>query len=185
MTISQRLYSSSMAVTSSPSHPPHTTTTTTTTVFTIFVPFLDDDDMRCEGFKFAGFMVWGLVTGRLLQTRAFPLPITAIVVDPTDKKLFSGSVDGTIFLNTLDFGVVEDTSIVLEDEPTLLTGHKKSNDPICRDTGETTAAMEMMVETSLEGEAWATRMGKHLMEMNKHLQTRYDAMSTIAATFQC
>ncbi|GMQ09783.1 hypothetical protein CsSME_00053043 [Camellia sinensis var. sinensis] len=68
--------------------------------------------------------VWDLVTGRLLQTRAFPLPIIAIVVDPIHKKLFSGSADGTIFLNTLDFGVVEDTSIVLENEPTLLTGHK-------------------------------------------------------------
>ncbi|GMP45921.1 hypothetical protein CsSME_00014259 [Camellia sinensis var. sinensis] len=39
---------------SSPSHPPHTTTTI---VFTIFVPFSDDDDMRCEGFKSVGFMV--------------------------------------------------------------------------------------------------------------------------------
>ncbi|KAI7986564.1 hypothetical protein LOK49_LG14G01139 [Camellia lanceoleosa] len=38
--------------------------------------------------------------------------------------------------------------------------------------GETTAAMEMMVETRLESEAWATRMGKHVMEMNKHLQSR-------------
>ncbi|CAL5444452.1 unnamed protein product [Camellia sinensis] len=224
-----------------------------------------------------------LVTGRLLQTRAFPLPITAIVVDPTDKKLFSGSADGTIFLNTLDFGVVEDTSIVLEDEPTLLTGHNGSitaltfcglglvsasedctaclwdvvNCVIIRrfnhlkgfitnlvviprlslfprmnhnhktfnqfrvsvldkypkpansfeglltyllssssrdeghciafefrttnllkqqilelETGETTAAMEMMVETRLESEAWATRMGKHVMEMNKNLQSR-------------
>ncbi|KAF5932971.1 hypothetical protein HYC85_029142 [Camellia sinensis] len=62
--------------------------------------------------------------------QAFPLPITAIVVDPIDKKLFSGSADGTIFLNTLDFGVVEDTSIVLEDEPTLLTGHKSTNDVV-------------------------------------------------------
>ncbi|CAL5444439.1 unnamed protein product [Camellia sinensis] len=228
-------------------------------------------------------LVWDLVTGRLLQTRAFPLPITAIVVDPTDKKLFSGSADGTIFLNTLDFGVVEDTSIVLEDEPTLLMGHNGSitaltccglglvsasedctaclwdvvNCVIIRrfnhlkgfitnlvvipqlslfpkmnhnhktfnqfrvsvldkypkpanssegvltylpssssrdeghciasefrttdllkqqilefETGETTAAMEMMVETRLESEAWATRMGKHVMEMNKHLQSR-------------
>ncbi|KAF5932968.1 hypothetical protein HYC85_029139 [Camellia sinensis] len=40
------------------------------------------------------------------------------------------------------------------------------------ETGETTAAMEMMVETRLESEAWATRMGKHVMEMNKHLQSR-------------
>ncbi|XP_028058481.1 protein ROOT INITIATION DEFECTIVE 3-like [Camellia sinensis] len=40
------------------------------------------------------------------------------------------------------------------------------------ETGETTAAMEMMMETRLESEAWATRMGKHVMEMNKHLQSR-------------
>ncbi|CAL5442627.1 unnamed protein product [Camellia sinensis] len=37
--------------------------------------------------------VWDLVTGRLLQTRAFPLPITAIVVDPTEMKLFSSGID--------------------------------------------------------------------------------------------
>ncbi|CAL5361867.1 unnamed protein product [Camellia sinensis] len=211
--------------------------------------------------------VWDLVTGRLLQTRAFPLPITAIVVDPIHKKLFSGSADGTIFLNTLDFGVVEDTSIVLQNEPTLLTGHNGSiialtfcelglvsasedctaclwdvvNCVVIRrfnhlkvmnhnhktfnqfrvsvldkypkpanssegvltylpssssrdkghciasefrttdllkqqilelETGETTATMEMMVETRLESEAWATRMRKHVMEMNKHLQSR-------------
>ncbi|KAF5932972.1 hypothetical protein HYC85_029143 [Camellia sinensis] len=39
------------------------------------------------------------------------------------------------------------------------------------ETGETTATMEMMVETRLESEAWATRMGKHVMQMNKHLQS--------------
>ncbi|KAF5932980.1 hypothetical protein HYC85_029151 [Camellia sinensis] len=242
---------------------------------------------------------------------SFPLPITAIVVDPTHKKLFSGSADGTTFLNTLDFGVVEDTSIVLENEPTLLTGHdgsitaltfcelglvsasedctaclwdvvncvgnlipskvhsysfitnlvvipqlslfprmnhnhktfnqfrvsmldkypKPANSSegvltylpsssstdkghciasefrttdllkqqilelevlslslslslswlgmivvvivvVIEQTGETTAATEMMVETRLESEAWATRMRKHVMEMNKHLQSR-------------
>ncbi|CAL5381392.1 unnamed protein product [Camellia sinensis] len=37
--------------------------------------------------------VWDLVTGRLLQTQVFPLPITAIVVDPTEMKLFSGGID--------------------------------------------------------------------------------------------
>lgn len=30
----------------------------------------------------------------------------------------------------------------------------------------------MMVETSIESQAWATRMTKHVMEMNKHLQSR-------------
>ncbi|THG03802.1 hypothetical protein TEA_005388 [Camellia sinensis var. sinensis] len=39
------------------------------------------------------FEVWDLVTGRLLQIRAFLLPITAIVVDPTEMKLFSGGID--------------------------------------------------------------------------------------------
>ncbi|CAL5396967.1 unnamed protein product [Camellia sinensis] len=38
-------------------------------------------------------LVWDLVIGRFLQTRAFPLPITAIVVDPTEMKLFSGGID--------------------------------------------------------------------------------------------
>ncbi|KAI7981505.1 Bifunctional nuclease 1 [Camellia lanceoleosa] len=37
--------------------------------------------------------VWDLVTGRFLQTRASPLLITAIVVDPTKMKLFSGGMD--------------------------------------------------------------------------------------------
>ncbi|KAI8543949.1 hypothetical protein RHMOL_Rhmol08G0257300 [Rhododendron molle] len=30
----------------------------------------------------------------------------------------------------------------------------------------------MMAETSIESQAWATRMTKHVMEMNKHLQSR-------------
>ncbi|KAI8002643.1 Protein BONZAI 2 [Camellia lanceoleosa] len=42
---------------------------------------------------YLGVHVWDLVTGRLLQTRAFSLPITAIVVDPTEMKLFSGGID--------------------------------------------------------------------------------------------
>lgn len=34
------------------------------------------------------------------------------------------------------------------------------------------AAMQMKLETSLEHRMWATRMAKHVMEMNTHLQTR-------------
>ncbi|KAL6996991.1 hypothetical protein U1Q18_007115 [Sarracenia purpurea var. burkii] len=68
--------------------------------------------------------VWELVTGRLLQTQAFPQPITAIVLDPAEKMLFSGGADGRIFINTLDVGLVEGTSVVSEDEPTVLKGHK-------------------------------------------------------------
>ncbi|GMP62808.1 hypothetical protein CsSME_00024766 [Camellia sinensis var. sinensis] len=38
-------------------------------------------------------LVCDLVTGRFLQTRVFPLPIIAIVVDPTKIKLFSSGID--------------------------------------------------------------------------------------------
>ncbi|CAL5365838.1 unnamed protein product [Camellia sinensis] len=38
-------------------------------------------------------VVRDLVTGRLLQIRAFLLPITGIVIDPTEMKLFSGGID--------------------------------------------------------------------------------------------
>ncbi|KAI7995042.1 hypothetical protein LOK49_LG11G00446 [Camellia lanceoleosa] len=38
-------------------------------------------------------LVWDLVIGRRLQTQAFLLPITAIVVHPTETKLFSGGID--------------------------------------------------------------------------------------------
>ncbi|KAF3436857.1 hypothetical protein FNV43_RR19610 [Rhamnella rubrinervis] len=36
----------------------------------------------------------------------------------------------------------------------------------------TPSAMQMKVETSVEKRLWATRMAKHVMEMNKHLQSR-------------
>lgn len=36
----------------------------------------------------------------------------------------------------------------------------------------TPAAMQMKVETCIENRIWATRMTKHVMEMNKHLQSR-------------
>ncbi|GFZ17417.1 hypothetical protein Acr_26g0006870 [Actinidia rufa] len=214
--------------------------------------------------------VWDLVTGRLLQTQVFLLPMTAIVLDPAEKMLFCGSADGRIFVNTLDIGLVEEASIVSEDEPMVLKGHNGSitaltfcglglisasedctaclwdvvNCPITnlvvipqssllpsmnhhrapnqfrvsildkypkppdasngvltllpshspsedhcvaseyRSTNllkqqfldlekeGTFASMQMKAETSIESQAWATRMTKHVMQMNKHLQSR-------------
>ncbi|PSR89544.1 Protein ROOT INITIATION DEFECTIVE like [Actinidia chinensis var. chinensis] len=214
--------------------------------------------------------VWDLVTGRLLQTQVFPLPMTAIVLDPAEKMLFCGSADGRIFVNTLDIGLVEAASIVSEDEPMVLKGHNGSitaltfcglglisasedctaclwdvvNCPITnlvvipqssllpsmnhhrapnqfrvsildkypkppdasngvltllpshspsedhcvaseyRSTNllkqqfldlekeGTFASMQMKAETSIESQAWATRMTRHVMQMNKHLQSR-------------
>ncbi|KAF5730940.1 protein ROOT INITIATION DEFECTIVE 3-like isoform X3 [Tripterygium wilfordii] len=37
---------------------------------------------------------------------------------------------------------------------------------------QTPAAMQMKVETTMDNRMWATRMTKHVMEMNKHLQSR-------------
>lgn len=73
---------------------------------------------------FHSLKVWDLVTGKLLQNLAFPLPITASVLDPAEKMLFSGTADGRIFMSILDVGLVEDSSIVSEDEPAVLKGHK-------------------------------------------------------------
>lgn len=42
----------------------------------------------------------------------------------------------------------------------------------CNQQEQTPAAMQMKVETSIDSRAWATRMTKHVMEMNKHLQSR-------------
>ncbi|XP_059638861.1 protein ROOT INITIATION DEFECTIVE 3-like [Cornus florida] len=70
--------------------------------------------------------VWDLVTGTLLGTRAFSHPITAIVLDPLEKILFSGSEDGRIFVNALDIGGVEDPFDVSENQPIVLNGHKGS-----------------------------------------------------------
>lgn len=38
--------------------------------------------------------------------------------------------------------------------------------------GRTEAALQMKLETSMENRLWAIRMTKHVMEINKHLQTR-------------
>ena len=44
--------------------------------------------------------------------------MTVIVLDPAEK-MFSGSADGRIFVNTLDIGLVEEA-----DEPMVLKGHE-------------------------------------------------------------
>ncbi|KAA8542138.1 hypothetical protein F0562_023290 [Nyssa sinensis] len=70
--------------------------------------------------------VWNVVTGKLFQTRAFPQPITAVVLDQSESLLFCGSADGRIFVNTLNLGMLEDPFDVSEDQPIVLSGHKGS-----------------------------------------------------------
>lgn len=59
-----------------------------------------------------------------MQTQAFPLAVTAIVLDPGEQILFSGSADGRIFINMLDIGLEEFSAVVSEDHMMVLSGHK-------------------------------------------------------------
>ena len=68
--------------------------------------------------------MWDLVRGRLLRTRVFPAAITAIVLDPGEQLLFSGSTDGQVFVTMLDTGLAGDPFDVPEDQPVVLNGHK-------------------------------------------------------------
>ncbi|KAM7471506.1 hypothetical protein LguiA_009689 [Lonicera macranthoides] len=70
--------------------------------------------------------VWDVITGTLLQTKAFPTPITAIVLDRAEKHLFSGTADGRIFVNAIDFRFVEDTCFSSGDQQIVLNGHKEA-----------------------------------------------------------
>ncbi|CAH1423206.1 unnamed protein product [Lactuca virosa] len=70
--------------------------------------------------------VWELVKGTLLQTWSFPQPITAMVLDPLERFLFSGSADGRIFMTPFDVGLMKEASFDSEDQKLELNGHKES-----------------------------------------------------------
>ncbi|KAG2678577.1 hypothetical protein I3760_11G008900 [Carya illinoinensis] len=67
--------------------------------------------------------VWDFVTGRLIQTQVYPLGVTASVLHPEEEILFCGCVDGRIFVNKLDIGLLEDSLFVAEDQAVVLKGH--------------------------------------------------------------
>ncbi|CAI9113104.1 OLC1v1013645C1 [Oldenlandia corymbosa var. corymbosa] len=69
--------------------------------------------------------VWDVVTGKLLSTQAFQLPITAIVLDALETILFSGTENGTIFVNNFDAGL-DDLFPNPNGPQVVLNGHKKS-----------------------------------------------------------
>ncbi|KAL1814601.1 hypothetical protein ACET3Z_017175 [Daucus carota] len=69
---------------------------------------------------------WDIFSGTLLQTRTFATPITAIVVDPEEKLLISGSSDGRIFVNTIEVGLLEDPYHISDDQQIVLKGHTES-----------------------------------------------------------
>ncbi|OMO84068.1 hypothetical protein CCACVL1_11024 [Corchorus capsularis] len=70
--------------------------------------------------------IWDLVSGRLLQTQVHPTSITAITLDPVEQLLFSGSMDGNIYVNVLHLGQVEDPLVTTKDQAFVLKGHNGS-----------------------------------------------------------
>lgn len=67
--------------------------------------------------------VWSLGHGNLLQTFAFSTQINAIILDPGEQLLFTGSTDGTIFVNEIVIGLQDTSAVVTEDQSSRLTGH--------------------------------------------------------------
>lgn len=59
-----------------------------------------------------------------MQSQEYPLGITAIVLNPVERLLIAGSIDGRIFVTVLDIGLLEDPFVVEEDQPVVLKGHK-------------------------------------------------------------
>lgn len=70
--------------------------------------------------------VWSLAHGTLLQTFAFSTQINAIILDPGEQLLFTGSTDGTIFVSQFEIGLQDTAAIVTEDQSSRLTGHRGS-----------------------------------------------------------
>ncbi|KAL8230542.1 hypothetical protein R6Q57_000320 [Mikania cordata] len=70
--------------------------------------------------------VWDAVSGTLLQTWFFPQPITATVLDPAERFLFSGSADGRIFMSPFDVGLMKESNVDSDQLKVELTGHKES-----------------------------------------------------------
>lgn len=52
------------------------------------------------------------------------MSVTAITLHPLERLLFSGCVDGNIFVNVLDIGAVEDCFVTTEDQAFMLKVHK-------------------------------------------------------------
>ncbi|CAL0325297.1 unnamed protein product [Lupinus luteus] len=51
--------------------------------------------------------VWDIISGKLMQSQVYSLPITSIALDHGDEFLFYGIVNGTIVVNKLHIGLEE------------------------------------------------------------------------------
>lgn len=80
--------------------------------------------LHTQQLQFQILQVWDLSSGSLIQTQVYPLALTAIAFHLGEQLLFAGSADGRIFVSTLEFLLLEDHSIVREDQQSVLRGHK-------------------------------------------------------------
>lgn len=65
------------------------------------------------------------MTGKVLSSQAFSLPITAIVLDTTSNILFFGFENGDIAFNKVHVGLLEDAYFNPDsDHQIVLSGHR-------------------------------------------------------------
>ncbi|KAL2321699.1 hypothetical protein Fmac_026078 [Flemingia macrophylla] len=67
--------------------------------------------------------VWNFISGKLMQTQAYPLAITSIAFHQRERLLFCGTENGTIIVNKLAVCLEEGPSVVTISPPLELKGH--------------------------------------------------------------
>ncbi|QCD81151.1 pre-rRNA-processing protein IPI3 [Vigna unguiculata] len=67
--------------------------------------------------------VWDFISGKHMQTQAYPLAITSIALHQTESLLFCGTEQGSIFVDKLDVGRGEGPFVVIKGQPLELNGH--------------------------------------------------------------
>ncbi|XP_017434636.2 protein ROOT INITIATION DEFECTIVE 3-like isoform X2 [Vigna angularis] len=67
--------------------------------------------------------VWDFISGKHMQTQAYPFAITSIALHQRESLLFCGTEKGIIFVEKLDVGRGEGPFLVIKGQPLELKGH--------------------------------------------------------------
>ncbi|XP_047150144.1 protein ROOT INITIATION DEFECTIVE 3-like [Vigna umbellata] len=67
--------------------------------------------------------VWDFISGKHMQTQAYPFAITSIALHQRESLLFCGTEKGIIFVEKLDVGRGEGPFLVIKRQPLELKGH--------------------------------------------------------------
>nr|GEX62510.1 hypothetical protein [Tanacetum cinerariifolium] len=107
----------------------HTTLSVSTDHKSFITGLLPSSIVSCSVFVSSSLdgtcKVWDLVNGTLAQNLSFPQPITAVVLDPAERFMFSGSADGRIFMSPFDAGLMKESCVDSVDVKIELRGHKE------------------------------------------------------------